>query len=641
METSPLQRSRGIVCSAATTASVERGPHRSPLDDKYVWTLIWRQKRQLFFAGLALIFATACNLTSPIMTGLLFQMLVDQAPRSQYARLLGCLATLYIVEPLLTRVYISNMVAAGEMVLSALRRELFRILLLQRIDFFDSHSEAALTSLLSSELETVRSFVLSNVSRDRGLRAILESVGAVAVLFSLSWRLGPILACVVIATAAAAALYKQQTKIIEHDAARANSAMVAVASQTFSAITTVRSFAGEPLERERFGTYVQQALLSGKGFGAAKANLESLNRGAIHVSLLALYGYGGWLVSRGLMPLRVLLSAIGFTFSLVFASQGVVQSFTDTRRVGAGLRRIRALLDKSEPDPTMSGALPPGAWWITANQGIKPPPAEPYGPNAGLAAVQAAREGPLELDGVSFNYPLRPQMRVLQGINLELKRGTITALVGRSGAGKSTVAALLSRFYAPASGSVRLAGRPAREFTRGEWARAIALVSQEPVLFEGTIADNIGYGLWGHASQEVLESAARLANAHDFILGLPEGYDTLVGKRGVLLSGGQRQRIALARALAKDAPIIILDEATSALDAQSEKQVQQAIEELVKGRTVLVIAHRLSTVQAADQIAVLDGGQIIEQGTHEELAARGGLYSQLISSQSLQLSGTV
>lgn len=337
----------------------------------------------------------------------------------------------------------------------------------------------------------------------------------------------------------------------------------------------------------------------------------------------------------------MLLSAIGFTFSLVFATQGVVQTFSDARRVSAGLARVRKVVDSCEPDPTMDGALPPGAWWISASRGVKPPAPESYGPNAGEAAILAARQGPLQLIDVAFTYPLRPNMPVLEGISLSLHRGTITALVGRSGSGKSTVAALLSRFYAPASGSLSLGHRPASYFTRGEWARAVALVSQEPVLFEGTVADNIGYGLWGRATQQQLEAAARMANAHDFIVKLPEGYETQIGKRGVLLSGGQRQRIALARALAKDAPIIILDEATSALDAESEKQVQQAIEELVKGRTVLVIAHRLSTVQAADNIAVLDNGHVVEQGTHEELSQQHGLYSQLISSQSLQLSGTV
>ncbi|KAL3154551.1 hypothetical protein ABBQ32_014008 [Trebouxia sp. C0010 RCD-2024] len=453
---------------------------------------------------------------------------------------------------------------------------------------------------------------------------------------------------VIISTAVTAALYRQQTKDIEKRNSQALSHMVGVANQAFAAIRTVRSFAGEALERERFGADVVASYHSGIGFAKAKANVESLNRTAVHCSLFALYGLGGWLVQRKLVPIRVLLSAIGFTFSLVFATQGVVQTLADTRKVTSSLHRVQELLLQSQPDPSMAGALPPGAWWeakppSSSANGSQPQPPEvqPYGPNAGDAALIAARKGPLELREVHFSYPLRQNAPVLRGLDLILPRGTITAVVGRSGAGKSTVASLISRFYEPDSGAIWLGGRPATDFTRGEWAKAVALVSQEPVLFSGSIADNIAYGLYGHCSQPQIEKAARAANAHDFILELPEGYNTMVGDRGLLLSGGQRQRIAIARALLKDSPILILDEATSALDVKSERLVQQAIETLVAGRTVLVVAHRLSTVQAAEQIVVLEQGQVREVGTHDELVKRNGTYADLVSSTSLSLSTSV
>ncbi|KAK9839647.1 hypothetical protein WJX81_003007 [Elliptochloris bilobata] len=611
---------------------------RGPLDDKFIWSLVLQQKRHLFIAGAALVFCTACNLASPVMTGLLFETLVGRQPLERYPRLLALLAAMYIAEPLMTRVYIRNACAAGEKVLACLRMELFRTLLMERIEFFDRHAAAELAGLLSVELDTVRAFVFGNVSRDRGARAALEATGAVAVLFVLSWRLGPVLAAVIVATAATAALYKRQTKEVERSNAAALGNMVGVASQAFAAITTVRSFAGEGLERERFGEYVAQSYQSGLGFARAKATLESLNRGAVHASLLALYGLGGWLVAKGLMPIRVLLSAIGFTFSLVFATQGCVQTFSEARRVLVCVRRIQATLAEAPPDPTMAAALPPGAWWETANRGGAAGPPEPYGPHAGDAAVAAARRGNLEIRGLCFAYPLRPNVPVLKGLDLTLRKGTVTALVGHSGAGKSTVAALLSRFYEPQAGSIWLGGQPASAFTRGEWARAVALVSQEPVLFSGTIADNIGYGRYGTCSQAEIEAAARAANAAEFIERLPEGYATLVGDRGALLSGGQRQRIAIARALLKDSPILILDEATSALDSRSERLVQAAISTLMRGRTVLVIAHRLSTVQAAEKIVVLEDGRVAEVGTHAQLVERRGLYAELVSSQSLSLS---
>lgn len=638
----PNNSGNGAGATPAEPASPQqyRPGRRAPLDDKYIRQLVFQQRKHLAIAAASLLVCTACNLSSPIITGFLFEMLVGRSQYSlqRYPAFFALFAAIYIIEPLLTRVYIKNMCAAGEKVLATLRRELFRTLLLQRIDFFDRHDPAELTALISNELDALRNLVFNNVSRDRGPRAVLEASGAVVVLFCLSWRLGPILAGVIVATAFTASLYKQQTRAVERSNSEALGRMSSVASQAFSGIRTVRSFAGEALERERFGQFVTASYHSGLGFAGAKANLESLNRGAVHASLLAVYSWGGWLVAHGLLPVRLLLSAIGYTFALIFSTQGAIQSTADLRKATAAIRRVQELLAGVSPDPSMAGALPPGAWWEYVNTNSPMPiDKQPYGPDAGDAAVQAARGGNLSLQNVSFAYPLRPNSGVLRELTLELKRGTSTAVVGRSGAGKSTIASLLSRFYEPDKGGIYLGSTPAQQFTRGEWAKAVALVSQEPVLFAGTIEDNIAYGRYGRCSRDEVEQAARAANAHEFISELPEGYATPVGDRGSLLSGGQRQRIAIARALIKDSPILILDEATSALDAMSERLVQLAVERLVEGRTVLVIAHRLSTVQAADQIAVLDAGRVVELGTHEELTARGGRYKELINSQSLSL----
>ncbi|KAK9862820.1 hypothetical protein WJX84_000045 [Apatococcus fuscideae] len=618
----------------ASVARISR--RRGPMDSKYVWDLLMRHFAPLCLAGGCLIFCTCSNLAAPVISGALVQTLVDAQPLSKYSPLLAALGTLYILEPLLTRIYIRTVCQVGERVLAALRLELFRTLLMQKIEFFDKHSHTELTSLISVEVDALRSFVFNNVSRDRGLRALLEAVGAVVVLYCLSWRLGPILALVIIATGLTAAMYKRQTKTVEAKQLNSLAAMVDVADQAFSNIKTVRSFAGEALERERFGVYVSDSMASGIGFANAKANLESLNRFAVHLSLLALYGLGGWLVSNQLMPIRTLLSAIGFTFSLVFATQGVVQTFSDARRALVSLRRLQSLLAGSKPDAGMATALPPGAWWEHASNQSSIV-VEPYGADAGDAAVQAARSGPLELQNVCFTYPLRPTAHVLRGLDISLPFGSQTAIVGRSGAGKSTVVALLSRFYEPDSGVILLGGQDITSFSRGEWARAVSLVSQEPVLFSGSIADNISYGRYGRCSLEQVIRAAQAANAHDFITALPQGYDTLVGDRGLLLSGGQRQRVAIARALLKDSPIIILDEATSSLDAKTERLLSQAIERLTTGRTTIVVAHRLSTIQAADKIVMLEDGKAVEQGTHEELIAQPTRYRDLVSSQSLTL----
>lgn len=261
---------------------------------------------------------------------------------------------------------------------------------------------------------------------------------------------------------------------------------------------------------------------------------------------------------------------------------------------------------------------------------------ESSGKRKSSSVCELAWTGDVALNDVRFSYPQRPETEILKGINLLLPRGNVLALVGSSGAGKSTVVQLLSRFYDPTEGRITLGGRDVRTFDKSEWSRAVSLVNQEPVLFAMSVRENIAYGLPDEKVPfEEIEAAARAANAHEFVEKLPQGYDTMVGERGGLLSGGQRQRIAIARALLKNAPILILDEATSALDSVSERQVQQALERLMKGRTTLVIAHRLSTVQSANQIAVMAGGRVVELGPHSDLVGREGRYAELVNSQRL------
>lgn len=243
--------------------------------------------------------------------------------------------------------------------------------------------------------------------------------------------------------------------------------------------------------------------------------------------------------------------------------------------------------------------------------------------------------GHVELRDVDFAYPARPNVMIFRGFSLKIEAGKSTALVGQSGSGKSTIIGLIERFYDPLEGVVKIDGRDIRSYQLRSLRKHIALVSQEPTLFSGTIRENIAYGAYDKIDESEMIEAARVANAHDFISGLKEGYDTWCGDRGVQLSGGQKQRIAIARAILKNPAVLLLDEATSALDSQSEKAVQDALERVMVGRTTVIVAHRLTTIQNCDQIAVLDKGKVVDKGTHHSLLARGptGAYFSLVSLQ--------
>lgn len=587
-------------------------------------TLLKGQWRRLVLGGLAAVFCSVSNVAAPVLTGILFEFLVLGKPLDAYLQVFAILFFSYTVEPILSQFYMRSFIAAGETVLAGLRREVFDRLLHEEVSFFDQHRTSEFTNFLAVELDTLRSFVFSNVTRDRGIRAILEVVGITIVFCSLSWRLAPVLLVVTLSTAISATFYRRSTKGIEEAQFEALSDLVSIADQAISNIRTVRSFGGEPTELKRFDHSITQSLLHGLQFGRAKSVVEALNRGAVHFSLLVLFWYGGALVRQGLLPYRMLVTAIGYVFSIVYASQGMVNSFIDYRKAKTALTRVQSLLSLTHPVPQSYHSLH-----------VEKPPMEENLRNGRVKAKLEALQGDLILSGVKFAYPLRPTITVLNDLNLTLKRGTRTALVGESGSGKSTVSSLLCRFYEVEQGQVLLNGIPAQQFERKEWNSAIALVSQESVLFRGTVFENICYGRPSGATMHDVVEVATSANAHDFIQALPEGYNTVVGEKGVLLSGGERQRIAIARALLKDAPIILLDEATSSLDLRSEAKVQEALNRLMVGRTVMVIAHRLFTIKNADIIAVLNHGTIVERGTHDELISKDGHYAKLVRSKKL------
>ncbi|KAM1020701.1 hypothetical protein ACFX13_042611 [Malus domestica] len=614
-----------------------------------LWSLLLKHKLRLAVSAFALIGCSACTLSMPIFSGRFFEVLIGQRPEPLW-KLLSKVGVLYALEPILTVIFVINLNTIWEKVMSTLRAQIFGRVLIQKVEFFDRYKVGELTGLLTSDLGSIKSVVSDNISRDRGFRALTEVIGTICILFTLAPQLAPILAVLMLTVSILVAVYKRSTVpvFVAHGLAQAS--ISDCVSETFSAIRTVRSFGGEKRQMITFGRQVLAYQSSGIKLGTFKSVNESLTRVVVYISLMALYCLGGSKVKAGELSVGTVASFIGYTFTLTFAVQGLVNTFGDLRGTFAAVERINSVLSGVEIDEALAYGLEREMQQkklldenyrlflidglSETNQSVNTHYMSAL--KSGSNVSRLAWSGDVCLEDVHFSYPLRPDVEVLNGLNLTLKCGTVTALVGSSGAGKSTIVQLLARFYEPNRGRITVAGEDVRTFDKSEWAQIVSIVSQEPVLFSVSVGENIAYGLPDdHVSKDDVIKAAKAANAHEFIISLPQGYDTLVGERGGLLSGGQRQRIAIARALLKNAPILILDEATSALDAVSERLVQDALDHLMKRRTTLVIAHRLSTVQNAHQIALCSDGRVAELGTHSELLAKKGQYASLVGTQRL------
>jgi len=380
----------------------------------------------------------------------------------------------------------------------------------------------------------------------------------------------------------------------------------ALASEVLGNIRTVQSHAREPYERGRFIDAVQRAVATAR----KRIGMQAIVTAVAMTAFLGAIVIVLWSGAHDVVAHRMSAGTLGQFLLYAMLGGGSVgalaEVWNDVQRASGGMGRINDLM-------------------VEQSQLVAP---------ANPTPLPVPLRGEIAMEDIVFHYPTRADAPALEGFTLRVQPGETVALVGPSGAGKSTVFALLLRFHDPQQGVVRVDGIDLRELDPARLRESIALVPQAPTIFAASAADNIRYGRL-EASDEELQRAARSAEAHEFITALPQGYASELGERGARLSGGQQQRIAIARALLKDAPILLLDEATSALDAQSERAVQHALENLMHGRTTLVIAHRLATVLKADRIVVMDRGRIVAEGTHAQLLAQGGLYAELAKLQFL------
>jgi ATP-binding cassette subfamily B protein len=563
------------------------------------WDLVWPERFLLALAMLALMGGSGLGLAAPQGVKSLIDSLSGEGAPEALDAALQMLLLVFLGVGILGFLRAWLFTWAGERVVAKLRKELFSKLISREIAFFDGERTGDLVSRLGSDTGVLQNAVTVNVSM--ALRFGIQALGSIGVLFWTSSKLTLLMLSMVPVVAIGMAVFGRYIRNLAQRTQDALAQASTVAEEVFSNVRTVRSFAREESETERYGSKVQEALSLGRKVGLAYGAFQGAGSIAALGAVSLVLWYGGRMVMDQSMTVGTLSSFMLYTFTLAFSLGALAGLYGDYQRAVGASQRVFELLGQ-EPK------LVPGV--------------------RKLSKV----EGRMQLVSLDFSYPARSDVPVLKNVELALEPGKVLALVGPSGGGKSTVAALLARFYDPVAGRVMLDGVDVREL-EPDWLREqIGMVAQEPVLFAMSLGDNISYGRPGASDAEVME-AAKAANAHEFIAKLPEGYGTQVGERGVRLSGGQRQRIAIARALLKNPRVLILDEATSALDAESEHLVQEALERLMVGRTVLVIAHRLSTVKNADQVAVIEGGRVVEKGRHEELLSQDGLYRKLVERQ--------
>jgi ATP-binding cassette subfamily B protein len=565
-------------------------------------------RRQFGLAAIALVVAASATLAIPYA----FKQMIDLGfggsaggrnitnVNATFLALFGVAAVLAVA----TAARFFTVSWLGERVTADIRSAVYRHVVNQSPEFFETTQSGEVLSRLTTDTTLIQSVVGTSISL--ALRNTLLFAGGLVMLFVTSPKLSSIILGLLVLVVVPIVLYGRRVRKLSRDSQDRIADASAMAGEILNAMPTVQAFTHEKIEANRFGSAVEGAFQTAIRRIRARAFLTLLAIILVFGAIVFVLWLGAHAVLAGSMTGGDLGQFILYASIVAGAIGALSEVMGEAQRAAGATERLLELLSvKSDiQDPAQPRALPPRA--------------------SGGAAVQLA--------DVTFSYPSRPDTAALMHLSLAIRPGETVAVVGPSGAGKTTLFQLLLRFYDPQSGAIALDGVDIRDLDLHTLRGAIGIVPQDTVIFSADAMENIRYGRADATDAEVI-AAARMAAAHEFIERLPQGYKSFLGERGVRLSGGQRQRIAIARALLKNPPLLLLDEATSALDAESERLVQSALEAAMVGRTTLIIAHRLATVQRADRIIVLEDGRIVETGTHASLVALGGVYANLAALQ--------
>ncbi|MBN9037445.1 MAG: ATP-binding cassette domain-containing protein [Rhizobiales bacterium] len=579
-------------------ANGQAGQRRSLQPLRRIFPYLGRYRGLVAGALVFLVMAAAMTLALPTAVRRMIDHGFGNSDSGFIAQYFGMLLVIAALLALASAARYYFVITLGERVVADIRRDVFAHVAGLSPSFFDREQTGEIVSRLTADATQIKSAVGATASV--ALRNAIMGLGSAAMMVITSPKLSAIvlgaIPLIVLPLVAFGRSVRKKSRGAQDTLAEAS----AYASEQLGAVRTMQAFTNEPYVTGRFAAAVETAFQAARASVFARSFLTFFVILLSSASVVAVLWIGSRDVLAGTMSAGTLTQFLIYSVLAAGALGALSEVWGELSQAAGAAERMTELLEEV---PAIRA------------------PAEPL-------ALPEPAQGGIEFRDVSFVYPVRKERPILERVSFTVKPGETVAIVGPSGAGKSTIFSLLLRYYDPVSGEVLIDGVDIARADPSDARRRIAIVPQDVTVFAASARDNIAFGKPGASGREV-EAAARDALAHDFIAALPEGYDTLLGERGVTLSGGQRQRIAIARAILRDAPILLLDEATSALDAESETLVQTALERLMEGRTTIVIAHRLATVLKADRILVMDGGEIVEEGTHKSLVAKGGVYARL------------